>query len=230
VRRDRREAAGLGARVVVSSPGVSDEERGNPIDRRARAVLAEHGYPVDGTHRARQVTARDLAARDLVLAMTAQHARALRRLDPEAPVRMYRSFDPAAPRVEAGGSENVLDIADPWYGGRQDFEECLAEVEAAADGIVDVVRAELGGGAGSGARARVRLDGGCGAGQVRRGPLRDPPVRERADGPCGEQHVVERAVEAREGDEVAELDAPSRDAVDVDRRVRAQHLGRPPGQ
>jgi len=145
VLRDRFEAAGLGDRVVVDSTGVSDEERGNPIDRRAGAVLAEHGYVVDGTHRARQVTARDLAARDLVLAMTAQHARALRRLDPEAPVRMYRSFDPAAPRVEAGGSEHVLDIADPWYGGRQDFEECLAEVEAAADGIVDLVRAELGG-------------------------------------------------------------------------------------
>ncbi|MGO1333580.1 MAG: low molecular weight protein-tyrosine-phosphatase, partial [Cellulosimicrobium funkei] len=80
VLRDRFEAAGLGDRVVVDSTGISDEERGNPIDRRARAVLAEHGYVVDGTHRARQVRAGDLAARDLVLAMTAQHARALRRL------------------------------------------------------------------------------------------------------------------------------------------------------
>ncbi|MGO1287550.1 MAG: low molecular weight phosphotyrosine protein phosphatase, partial [Cellulosimicrobium funkei] len=57
----------------------------------------------------------------------------------------YRSFDPAAPRVEPGGSEHVLDIADPWYGGQQDFEDCLAEVEAAADGIVDLVRSELDG-------------------------------------------------------------------------------------
>ncbi len=145
VLRDRLEAAGLADRVVVDSTGVSDEEHGNPIDRRARAVLTEHGYHVDGTHRARQVRRRDLAARDLVLAMTSQHARALRRLDPSAPVRMYRSFDPSAPRVEPGGAESVLDIADPWYGGRQDFEDCLAEVEAAADGIVDLVRAELDG-------------------------------------------------------------------------------------
>ncbi|WP_454728215.1 low molecular weight protein-tyrosine-phosphatase [Cellulosimicrobium protaetiae] len=143
VLRDRFEAAGLGDRVVVDSTGISDEERGNPIDRRARSVLAEHGYVVDRTHRARQVRAGDLAARDLVLAMTSQHARALRRLDAAGPVRMYRSFDPAAPRVAPGEPEHVLDIADPWYGGQQDFEDCLAEVEAAADGIVDFVRAQL---------------------------------------------------------------------------------------
>jgi protein-tyrosine phosphatase len=152
VLRDRFEAAGLGDRVVVDSTGVSDEEEGNPIDRRARAVLAEHGYVVDGSHRARQVQPRDLADSDLVLAMTAQHARVLRRLagggadepsDGGPAVRLYRSFDPAAPHVPAGGSDHVLDVADPWYGGRRDFEECLEQVEAAADGIVEHVRAEL---------------------------------------------------------------------------------------
>ena len=145
VLRDRFEAAGLGDRVVVDSTGISDEERGNPIDRRARAVLAEHGYVVDGTHRARQVRAGDLAARDLVLAMTAQHARALRRLDASAPVRLYRSFDPAAPRVAPGGSEHVRDIAAPWYGGPQAGEAGVAAGAAAAGGIVDLVRSELDG-------------------------------------------------------------------------------------
>ncbi|QJW38150.1 low molecular weight phosphotyrosine protein phosphatase [Cellulosimicrobium protaetiae] len=143
VLRDRFEAAGLGGRVVVDSTGISDEEQGHPVDRRARDVLTEHGYVVDGTHRARQVRAGDLAARDLVLAMTSQHARALRRLDAAAPVRMYRSFDPAAPQVAPGDPEHALDIADPWYGGRREFEDCLEEVEAAADGIVAYVRAHL---------------------------------------------------------------------------------------
>ena len=151
VLRDRFEAAGLGDRVVVDSTGVSDEEEGNPIDRRARAVLAEHGYVVDGSHSARQVLPHDLAGSDLVLAMTAQHARVLRRLaggaddssDGIPEVRLYRSFDPAAPHVPAGGPEHVLDVADPWYGGRRDFEECLEQVEAAADAIVEHVRSEL---------------------------------------------------------------------------------------
>ncbi|MFD6138285.1 low molecular weight protein-tyrosine-phosphatase [Promicromonospora sp. NPDC060271] len=142
VLRDRFEAAGLGDSVVVDSSGVSDEEHGNPVDRRARAVLAEHGYRTGGGHRARQVTAADVASRDLVLAMTTWHARSLRELAGQGGpvIRMYRSFDPAAD----GLAENELDIADPWYGGPHDFEVCLAQIEAAADGVVDFVRAELG--------------------------------------------------------------------------------------
>ncbi|KRD43463.1 protein tyrosine phosphatase [Cellulomonas sp. Root930] len=132
VLRERFAAAGLGDRVVVDSTGISAEEHGNPVDRRARAVLQAHGYPAGDGHRARQVRPGD--ERDLVLAMTNAHARALRRLDAE-PV-LYRSFDPAA--------TGDLDVADPWYGGAQDFEDCLAQIEAAADGIVDHVRAALG--------------------------------------------------------------------------------------
>ncbi|MFC8922865.1 low molecular weight protein-tyrosine-phosphatase [Cellulosimicrobium sp. NPDC057127] len=157
VLRDRFEAAGLGGRVVVDSSGVSDEERGHPIDPRARAALVARGYDVDDLHRARRVGHDDVAQRDLVLAMTAQHAQALRRLvdgragrsgagrgdDVAARVRMYRSFDPDGPRVAPGDPESTLDIADPWYGGPRDFEECLDEVEAAADAIVDHVRSEL---------------------------------------------------------------------------------------
>lgn len=143
VLRARLDEADLGDRVTVDSTGISDEEHGNPIDRRARAALSARGYDVP--HRAaRQVRAADLAERDLVLAMTATHARALRRLagDPQTAERvaMYRSFDPAAPRVPDGGSEHVLDVDDPWYGGRDDFEHCLDEVEAAADGVVDHLR------------------------------------------------------------------------------------------
>lgn len=143
VLRDRFEAAGLGDVVVVDSSGISDEEHGNPVDTRARAVLAEHGYPVGDGHRARQVTAGDVGSRDLLLAMTTRHARGLRDLaaqvDGDATIRLYRSFDPAA----EGLPEHRLDIADPWYGGPEDFELCLAEIEAAADGVVDYVRTQL---------------------------------------------------------------------------------------
>ncbi len=146
VLRDRFEAAGLGDRVVVDSSGISDEEHGRPVDRRARATLVAHGYPSGDGHRARQVRASDLPARDLVLAMTSQHARALRRLAGSTGaehVVMYRAFDPAAPVVAPGQPEHVLDVDDPWYGGPEDFETCLAEVEAAADGVVAHVRAAL---------------------------------------------------------------------------------------
>lgn len=152
VLRERLDAAGLGEHVVVDSTGVSSEEIGNPIDRRARTVLVAAGYSDAAldTHRARRTDAADLADRDLVVAMTADHARVLRRLadapreagGPDA-IRMFRSFDPQAPRVSEQRDEHRLDVADPWYGGMQDFEECLEQVEAAVDGIVEHVRAHL---------------------------------------------------------------------------------------
>jgi protein-tyrosine phosphatase len=146
VLRDRLEKAGLADVVEVTSTGISDEEHGNPIDHRAQRVLREHGYPVP-RRAARQVTATDLTASDLVLAMTSVHARALRRLaktpDVAERVLMYRVFDPDAPSTDAGAPEHALDIADPWYGGMEDFETCLAQVEAAADAVVDHVRAAV---------------------------------------------------------------------------------------
>ena len=147
VLRQRLADAGLGDVVEVDSTGVSDEEHGNPVDPRARAVLRRHGYPTGDGHRARQVRASQLAERDLVLPMTAAHVRALRRLvdgDPALTerIRMLRTFDPAAP-AEPGQPEHVLDVDDPWYGPDAGFETTLAEIEAAADGIVAHVRAAL---------------------------------------------------------------------------------------
>lgn len=143
VLRERFAAAGLGEEVTVCSRGVSDEEAGHRIDRRARAVLEAHGYPGGDGHVARQVTADELARCDLVLAMTAGHAQVLRRTAQRAgtdvPVVLYRRFDPAAPQV-GERDEHRLDIDDPWYGGPRDFEVCLAQVEAGADGVVARVR------------------------------------------------------------------------------------------
>ena len=141
---DRFERAGLGHVVEVDSTGISDEEHGRPIDRRAQRVLAAHGYGVPA-HAARRISRDDLAAHDLLLPMTASHAAALRALaggqDHVADrVRLLRTFDPAAP---TGGPDHLLDVDDPWYGDQAGFEVTLAEIEAAADGVVEHVRVEL---------------------------------------------------------------------------------------
>ncbi|WP_433798230.1 low molecular weight protein-tyrosine-phosphatase [Actinomycetospora sp. CA-084318] len=118
--------AGLADRVSVSSVGVGPWHVGEPMDRRAAATLAEHGYDTD--HVARQV-ADDTLGADLLLAATADHARDPRRAgaDPER-VRLLRSFDPAAP----DGAE----VPDPYYGGDEGFDEVLAMIEAAAPAVV----------------------------------------------------------------------------------------------
>ena len=148
VLRDRLVSAGLGDAVVVDSAGISNEEHGNPMDGRAIRVLRERGYDdvARDAHRARPVTATDLRSRDLVLAMTSVHAVALRRLAGTAHdrVRLYRSFDREAPQVGPGDAERLLDLDDPWYGGRAEFEDCLDQIEAAADELVAYVRTALG--------------------------------------------------------------------------------------
>lgn len=148
VLRQRLAEAGLADEVLVDSSGISDEEHGNPVDRRARTVLRAHGYPTGDGHRARRVRTEDLTARDLVLPMTSAHAHALRRLAGQDAVLadrvvMYRRFDPEAPAVDDLRREHLLDIDDPWYGGPDDFEACLAQIEAGADGVVAHVRAAL---------------------------------------------------------------------------------------
>ena len=140
-------ATRAGMDVVVDSAGVSDEEAGNPIDRRAARVLRDAGYAVPD-HRARQIRAGELGEWDLVLAMTSRHLSVLERLAGRVGVEhegapasaadlgqgprvcLYRDLDP----------EGSGDVPDPWYGGHQDFLDTLEVIERVTPVIVDLVR------------------------------------------------------------------------------------------
>ena len=147
VLRERLREAGLEGAVAVASGGVSDEERGNPIDARARSVLVERGYDPH-VHSAHRVEEEELATYDLVLAMTTEHARVLRRraraMPGAAEIRLWREFDATAPRLADGAAEHHLDVPDPWYGGREGFYDTLEVVERGALGVLDHVRERLG--------------------------------------------------------------------------------------
>lgn len=131
-------AARAGVDVVVDSAGVSDEEQGNPIDRRAARVLRDAGYAVPD-HRARQIRASELGEWDLILAMTSRHLNVLQRLADRAGVEyegaqpricLYRDLDPAGRG----------DVPDPWYGGHQDFLDTLEVIERVTPVILDLAR------------------------------------------------------------------------------------------
>ena len=170
VLRDRLAAAGIPdsgpGGVIVTSAGVSDEERGNPIDSRARRVLAEAGYGtgaddvsratdiVISSHSAHRITDAEIAEADLLLAMTDSHWNVLQRraaglgAEPDR-IRMYRELDPASTQqveaVAAGGSSrSVLNVPDPWYGTMADFLDTLEVVERVSDELVDELAALLG--------------------------------------------------------------------------------------
>ena len=134
--------AGLG-QVAVRSTAVTGEEIGNPIDTRAQAVLREAGYVVPDRGAVR-VSAADIATTDLALAMTAQHARALRQVGfPPEKVVLFRAFGHGVPDGDAS-TASAPDTPDPWYGGPEDFVECLATIEACAPGVVEYLRARVG--------------------------------------------------------------------------------------
>ena len=140
-------AARAGVDVVVDSAGVSDEEAGNPIDRRAARVLRDAGYAVPD-HRARQIRAGELGEWDLVLAMTSRHLSVLERLADRAGIEhegapasaadlavgprvcLYRDLDP----------EGSGDVPDPWYGGHQDFLDTLEVIERVTPQILALAR------------------------------------------------------------------------------------------
>jgi protein-tyrosine phosphatase len=133
--------ADLSSLVRVGSSGVSAEEDGNPIDRRAARALRRRGYELDGRHRAHRITKAELEESDLILPATFGHYRALlARGAPESKVKMMRQFEPALADQPASYQ---LDIEDPWYGTDQDFEVALDQIEAAAVGVVDYVRGQL---------------------------------------------------------------------------------------
>lgn len=125
-------ARGDGLGVVVDSAGISDEERGNPIDRRAARVLREAGHAVPD-HRARQVAADELGRWDLVLAMTQWHLASLRRLARRAGIEDVRDpapGDPAATDLRMyramGPDELLRRAAAAAQGGSRPASQVLA--------------------------------------------------------------------------------------------------------
>ena len=139
------ERRGLADKVNVESSGVSDEEYGNPIDRRAVKVLKERGYELPAHHFAHRISRDEIERTDLFLPMTASHMHALlRQLPPSkrGEVHMYRSFDPDLPTPKAG-HESQIDLVDPWYGGQHEFEVAIDQIEHVAPYIVDWVERQL---------------------------------------------------------------------------------------
>lgn len=128
-------AAESGLEVEVDSAGTTAWEIGNPIDPRAKAVLARHGVAV-AKHAAREFQPAWFAERDLILALDTDHHDALIALAPDAAaaakVRMLRSFDPAV----ADAAAEQQGIYDPWYGNAKDFEVSWDLIAAAIPGIL----------------------------------------------------------------------------------------------
>ena len=143
--RDRVNAAGLGDVVVVDSAGTGDWHLGHGADPRSLSTLAANSYDLTG-HTARQINRGWFAELDLVLAMDSENFRNLQVMAAQAGVdadlHMLRAFDPALAHLSAPHPE--LDVPDPYYGGDDGFDDVLAMIERASDGLITQLPARLG--------------------------------------------------------------------------------------
>ena len=121
------EEAGLADRVEVVSSGTGDWHVGQPMDRRAAATLAAHGYDAS-QHRAQQFHPSWLDECDLVLAMDAANRAEIGAGD-DGRVLMFRDLDPRA-------LPSDRDVPDPYYGEDDGFGHVLGIVRRTSAEIV----------------------------------------------------------------------------------------------
>jgi low molecular weight protein-tyrosine phosphatase len=129
-------AAGLADRIKVDSAGTHDFHVGDAPDPRAQETAARRGYDLSKL-RGRQVIRRDFVEFDYVLAMDHANVRALALLCPAEHAQKLRLI------MEFARGSTEREVPDPYNGGSQDFDWVLDLLEAAMDGLLEHLRAQL---------------------------------------------------------------------------------------
>ncbi len=116
--------------IVIDSAGTSDWHIGQPPDARAIAAAARRNINIAGL-RARQIRASDFEKFDLLAAMDASNLAKLRAsAGPrwQSKVKLYLDFSTDLP---------VKEVADPYFGGEEDFDHVLDLLEIGARSLAD---------------------------------------------------------------------------------------------
>lgn len=131
----RQECSTSGLNIIIDSAGTGDWHVGHPPDERAQAVASRNGVKI-GHLRGRQVTASDFHDFDHLIAMDSQNLRDLMAMRPaNAGATLSLLFDHIAGRAGE-------DVADPYYGGEEGFDQTWAEVTEAARIIRQLLESE----------------------------------------------------------------------------------------
>lgn len=118
----------------TDSAGTGDYHVGEAPDKRARSAMQRMGSDISDL-RARQFTAGDFDAFDLILAMDASNLANMHRLAPDkeraAKARLIMDFLPEHP---------LREVPDPYFGGDEGFVEVFEMLDAACDALIEQVR------------------------------------------------------------------------------------------
>jgi protein-tyrosine phosphatase len=123
-----------GIEVVTDSAGTIGYHIGNAPDPRAIEYALKWGMDISG-ERARKVTLADFRRFDYIFAMDRSNLEDLRAI---APPNATAKLDLVMRLAPEYGLEEV---PDPYYGGGEGFERVLDMLEAAADRLVEELKA-----------------------------------------------------------------------------------------
>jgi len=128
--------AGLIDRLYIDSAGTAGYHQGAPPDARAMAAASRRGFELSGL-RARRVVAGDFERFDLILAMDQDNLADLQREAPDGARAELKLL------LEFAADSGAPDVPDPYYGGRNGFEQVLDLVSEACAGLLEDVRRRL---------------------------------------------------------------------------------------
>lgn len=128
--QDMVEKEGLALSFNISSFATSDEEEGNPIYHPAKKKLQEHG--IHGTHRAKQLSLRDVINCDYLLVMDSSNLMDVLHLTGgKFGEKIFKlcSF-----------TDRPRDVADPWY--TRDFERAYQDITEGCRAFLEFIKRE----------------------------------------------------------------------------------------
>jgi protein-tyrosine phosphatase len=129
--RQQVREADLDDRFDIHSSGTGDWHVGEGADDRMRETARKHGLSLE-EHEASQFEKKDLERRDHILVMDKSNLNDVLYFDEEdrhnGKVRLFREFDP---------QPGDYQVPDPYYGGRDGFENVYAIVERTAQTLLD---------------------------------------------------------------------------------------------
>ena len=143
---------GLAKNLKVESSGTGAWHVGQDADPRMRKTAAAHGLALH--HPAQMIERTDLVDYDVLFAMDRSHYRQIRAMarttgrttgrnasDERLSGRLYvfRQFDPAVAGDGIVPPEDAPDVPDPYYGGKDGFEEVYRIVERTCSRILDEI-------------------------------------------------------------------------------------------
>lgn len=133
--RARAKAAGLD--VIIDSAGTSGWHINERPDPRSIEAGEAAGYDFTG-QASRKVTRDDFGQFDYILAMDMANVAALKAVAPPALVGKIGLF------LDYANNPSTREVPDPYYGGPDGFEQVIALIERASDGLIAALKPSAG--------------------------------------------------------------------------------------